>query len=133
MNRLNPDGGSCAPSLGRMPRGANQQAMKPASRSMLSDWYDEKSWSAATQERKSTVQAIVVRRGQTFAVRRRDAMMPAATTIVSAQSPAPSQKSVGAYQRPSTMPSTRWTLPRYSPAGRIPRWPMRPWIWNASE
>src|SRR6185503_21128702 len=104
MNRLRRDGGSAEPSFGRMPRGASQQAMKPASRSMPSDWYDEKSWSEATQERKRAVQAIVVRRGQMFAMSRSDATIPAPMTTESAPSPAPSQKSVGAYQSARTTP-----------------------------
>src|SRR3954452_18240801 len=100
MNRLKGDGGSAAPSPGRMPRGAKKHEMKPASSSIPSDWYDEKSCSAATHDRKSSVAAATAIRGQTLATSRSDATMPAPTTSVSARSPEPSQSSVGAYQTP---------------------------------
>ena len=80
------------------------------------------------QDRNRTVQRIVVRRGQRLAVRRSDEMIPPATTIASAQSPAFSQSSVGAYQRPRKNPSAARTLRRYSLAGRMPRSPISPWI-----
>src|SRR3954463_4871041 len=97
MKRLNGDGGSAAPSPGRMPRGAKKMEMNPASSSIPSDWYDEKSCSAATQERKSSVDRPTVRRGQTFATSSSEQAIPAHASSVSAPSPAPSQSSVGAY------------------------------------
>src|SRR6476659_8149275 len=102
MKRLKGDGGSAAPSPGRMPRGAKKREMNPASSSIPSDWYDEKSSSAATHDRKSSVQRAAVARGQTFATSRSEATIPAATTRVSAASPEPSQRRVGAYQARST-------------------------------
>jgi hypothetical protein len=38
MNKLNLDGGSGAPSPGRIPRGAKKIDRKPASSSIPSDW-----------------------------------------------------------------------------------------------
>src|SRR3954470_18048106 len=104
MNRLSRDGGSAAPSPGRTPRGAKKREMNPASSSIPSDWYDEKSCSAATHDRNSSVQMPTVSRGHTFAASRREAAMPPATSIVSAALPEPSQSSVGAYQKRSTGP-----------------------------
>src|SRR2546423_14817518 len=101
MNSDKRDGGSFAPSPGRAPRGAKKIEMKPASSSIPSDWYDEKSCSALTHERKQSVQSAVVSVGQTLAMRRSEATIPAPTTSASARSPAPSQRSVGAYQKPA--------------------------------
>src|SRR6185437_14640281 len=98
MNRLKREGGSLAPSPGHRPRGANQKAMNPASMSMPSDWYDEKSCRVAMHERKSRVASAIVSRGQTFATTSTEHAIPATTTIVSARSPAPSQNRLGAYQ-----------------------------------
>src|SRR5712671_5672485 len=97
MNRLRRDGGSVAPRAGRMPRGAKKQEMKPASSSMPSDWYEEKSCSTTTHDRKSSVQSATVSRGHTLATSSKEQRRPAPTTIVSARSPAPSQKTDGTY------------------------------------
>src|SRR3954462_5547968 len=91
MNRLNRDGGSVAPSPGRNPRGAKKIERNPASSSMPSDWYDEKSWSAAMHERNSTVDNATVSFGAMWATSSIEHMTPAATTSVSAVSPALSQ------------------------------------------
>src|SRR3954452_22978961 len=104
MNRLNRDGGSVAPSPGRNPRGAKKIDRNPASSSMPSDWYDEKSWSAAMHERKKIVQSATLRRGQTLAIRRSEQIRPAITTATSATSDALIQNSVGAYH-------VRWRVP----------------------
>src|SRR5690349_22804500 len=105
MNRLKRDGGPAAPRPGRRPGGVNQNETNPASRSIPSDWYDEKSCNAATHERKSSVHRAVVRRGKTFAVSSSDETRPQTMTVVSPRSPAPNQKIVGAYQTPLAAPS----------------------------
>src|SRR3954453_17739542 len=97
MNKLNRDGGSVRPSPGRRPHGAKKNEIKPASRSIPSDWYDEKSWSAAMHERKKIVQSATLRRGQTLAMRRSEQIRPAITTATSATSDVLIQNSVGAY------------------------------------
>src|SRR3954464_14810194 len=104
MNKLNRDGGSFRPSPGRRPRGAKKNEIKPASRSIPSDWYDEKSWSAPMHERKSTVHIATAGRGATLTISRTDATIPATTISVSAKSEALSQSRVGAYQTRSTTP-----------------------------
>src|SRR5215213_6370621 len=98
MNRLSADGGLAAPSLGRMPRGAKKNEMKPASSSIPSDWYDEKSCRAATHDRKSTVHTATIARGHTLPTSSSDDAIPATITTVSAALPEPSQNIVGAYQ-----------------------------------
>src|SRR5690242_12869176 len=98
MNRLMREGGSCAPSLGRNPRGANQIEMNPASSSIPSDWYEEKSCSVAMNERNSSVQIAIISRGQMFAVRSNEHTIPAATAANSAPSSQRAQKMLGAYQ-----------------------------------
>src|SRR5215208_7102913 len=98
-NRLARDGGSLAPSPGRTPRGAKKIEMNPASSSIPSDWYDEKSCSAPTHDMKSSVQSATVSRGHTLTVRSTEQTMPAATTAVSAASLALAQNKVGASQK----------------------------------
>src|SRR6266581_2513476 len=105
MNRLKREGGSLAPSPGRVPRGAKKKERNPASSSIPSDWYDEKSCSPPMQERKSTVQIVTVSFGRKLKTRRVDAMRPATTTRVRAKSDALIQSSVGAYQTRSIGPS----------------------------
>src|SRR5437016_825623 len=105
MSRPKRDGGSFAPSPGLVPRGARKNERNPASSSIPSDWYDEKSCSALMQERKSTVQIAIVSRGQKLKTTRIDATRPATTTRVSARSDALIQSKVGAYQTPSIGPS----------------------------
>src|SRR2546423_10750911 len=132
MKRLRRDGGSVAPSRGRTPRGAKKQEMKPASSSIPSDWYEEKSCSTTTHDRKNSVQKATVSRGHTLAMSSSEQRRPAPTTIVSARSPAPNHKTEGTYHNrspPTALPTSR----RYSPAGRMPRSPMSPWIGTASE
>src|SRR5512144_2660516 len=91
MNRLAQRGGSLTPSLGQIPRGARKIERKPASSSMPSDWYDEKSCSTAMHDRKSSVHDATATFGHTFATRSKEQTMPATTTAVSAPSPDPSQ------------------------------------------
>src|SRR6266550_3233930 len=111
MNRLNPDGGSRSPRPGRYPLGAKKNEMKPASSSIPSDWYDEKSCSAPMHERKSRVHSAIVHLGEMLKTTSTDTTMPAMTTSVSAASDALIQSSVGAYQNPCAAPrdlETSW-------------------------
>src|SRR6185503_4585347 len=98
MKRLNVDGGWAAPSFGRRPRGAKKIERHPASSSMPSDWYDEKSWSAAIHERNNSVHNATVSFGATLTTSSTEHRNPAATMSVSAASPALNQSRVGAYQ-----------------------------------
>src|SRR3954453_7976344 len=130
--RARRDGGSNTPSPGRTPPGAKKTDRKPASRSIPLDGYEEKSCAAATNERNRTVQMAQVPRGQTPIVRRTDATRPAQTSRLSAALELENQSSDGICQsavRVGVLP-TAWNR---SEAGRIPRGPMSPWIWAASE
>src|SRR5689334_21669674 len=113
MNSETRDGGLCAPSPGRRPRGARKKEMKPASSSIPSDWYEEKSCSAAMQERKSTVHTATIQRGAMLNTNRIDAVIPKLMTTVCAGSDAFSQNSVGSYQIFSTPPRNRVSCWRY--------------------
>src|SRR5678816_2745035 len=112
MKRLNADGGVLAPSFGRTPRGAKKIERNPASSSIPSDWYDEKSCSAAIHERKRTVHSATLSFGQTFATSAREQSTPAATTTVSAVSPALIHNNVGAYQNWRAPPMIVWICAR---------------------
>src|SRR5947207_9187074 len=105
MKRLKRDGGSLSASPGRFPRGAKKSERNPASSSIPSDWYDEKSCNAPMQERKETVQIAIVPFGQKLKTRRIEATSPATTNSVRAESDAFIQSSVGAYQTRSIEPS----------------------------
>src|SRR6476620_1884943 len=98
MKRLNADGGWVAPRFGRTPRGAKKIERNPASSSMPSDWYDEKSWSAAMHDRKSSVHNAPVSFGAMLATSSSEHTSPAATSRVRAVSPALTHSRVGAYQ-----------------------------------
>jgi hypothetical protein len=98
MKRLSADGGWVAPSFGRRPRGAKKIERNPASSSIPSDWYDEKSWSAAIHERKSSVHNATESFGAMLTTSSSEHMNPAATSSVSAVSPALNHSRVGAYQ-----------------------------------
>src|SRR3954471_12442391 len=98
MKRLTLDGGSAAPSPGQTPRGAKKHEMNPASSSMPSDWYDEKSCSTAMHERKSSVASAIASFGQTFTVMSSEQKRPATTSVVNAVSLAFNQKTDGIYQ-----------------------------------
>src|SRR5678810_1386648 len=88
MNRLARDGGLLAPSFGRKPRGAKKIERNPASSSIPSDWYDEKSWSAAMHDRKSSVHNATVSFGAMLPTSSSEHTSPAATSRVRAVSPA---------------------------------------------
>src|SRR2546423_8778714 len=128
MNNDKRDGGSFAPSPGRAPPGAKKKEMKPASSSIPSDWYDEKSCSEAMHERKSNVQTAIIARGAKFKTNKTDATMPSMITSESAGSDALSHSSVGAYQIFSSAPMAALSWCEYSPAGGMPRWPISPLI-----
>src|SRR4051812_19930156 len=130
--RASREGGWISPSPGRRPPGAKNKERKPASRSIPSDWYEEKSCAAATKERKRMVQIAQAPRGQTLSVSRMEAARPTATRSESAVCEVPSQSSDGTCQSAESdgpCPSAS----NNSEAGRIPREPMSPWIWKASE
>src|SRR5437016_8659030 len=99
MNRLMRDGGSLAPRPGRTPPGAKKIEMKPASSSMPSDWYDEKSCKVETHDRKRNVESATATFGQRFSVSKTDERIPAPTTTVSARSLALAQSTVGVNQK----------------------------------
>src|SRR5512143_2425981 len=126
MKRLIDDGGSALPRLGHTPRGAKKIEIRPASSSIPSDWYDEKSCSVTTHERNSTVQAATLTLGHTFTTTRTEHTIPSATTAVSARSLVPSHKTLGTYHSRLTPGTTADTRPRYSATGRMPRAPISP-------
>src|SRR5438067_9997067 len=130
--RASREGGSPSPSPGRKPPGAKKMERKPASRSIPSDWYEEKSCAAATKERKRTVQMAQVPRGQMLSVSRKEAARPAQTSAERASFELPSQSSDGACQTAES-DGVRPSASKSSEAGRIPRGPISPWICDASE
>ena len=108
-------------------------ATNPASSSIPSDWYPEKSCAAAAKERKSTTQSAQVRRGHRLRVKRIEQTSPAHTSARSAPSPLESQSKVGAAQTDFQPGSARASASRYSPAGSSPRGPISPPISPWSE
>src|SRR5438270_13897180 len=123
--RASREGGDGAPSPGHRPRGAKKTEMNPASSSIPSDWYEEKSCAAATKERKSRVQMAQVPRGQTPTVNRTEATRPPATSAVSAPFELPSQRSEGTCQIAVSAGAGASEV-NNTDAGRMPRGPMRP-------
>src|SRR6185437_5888696 len=116
-NKLILDGGSSAPSPGKMPRGANQIEMNPASSSIPSDWYDENTCSVDTNDRNTRVQIAVIQRGHTFAVSSREETSPTTTATVSAPSPDRSQNTLGVYQKCVAPGRVSLISLRYEPTG----------------
>ena len=112
MKRLIHDGGLEEPRPGRRPLGAKNIDRNPASSSMPSDWYEENSCSVETQERNRIVDSATVTRGEMFATRSSDEIIPAASKIVSAASPEPAQSTDGTYQSREGIGSTAPTRPR---------------------
>src|SRR5436305_14725021 len=94
-NRANRKGGSRSPSPGRRPPGAKKMDKNPASSSIPSDWYEEKSCAAATKERKRTVQIAQVPRGHMLNTSKSEAPSPAHTSAETAAVEVPSQSSEG--------------------------------------
>src|SRR5438128_12253983 len=85
------DGGCAAPRPGRSPGGARNAESSPASRSMPSDWYEEKSRAADTKEMKSAVQRRHIARAQTFSKNSTDPSRPAGPGSLIADAAAPKQ------------------------------------------
>lgn len=106
--------------------------MNPASSSIPSDWYAEKSCAALTKERKHTKQIASIPRGQKFNTSSTDAIMPAQQIPVSICELRENHRSVGTYQWP-VRPNCSATACKYSFAGRIPCGPINPLIWKTSE
>src|SRR4051812_29741762 len=72
-------------------------------------------------------------RGARLSVSSTEAAAPRRVTPRSAASLDPSQNSVGADQTTLRRPSASRPSSRYSPAGRMPRGPLSPVIWKASD
>ena len=92
------EGGLASPSLGRNPRGAKNKEINPASSSIPSDWYPEKSCAALTKERKHAKQIASIPRGHKFNTSSTDAIIPTQQIPVSMCRPLENHSSVGAYQ-----------------------------------
>ena len=92
------------PEARRNPGGAKNRQINPASSSIPSDWYPEKSCAALTNERNATKQMSSVTRGQMFSTRRIEAAIPAQHNISSERSLLPIQSIVGANQKRATPP-----------------------------
>jgi hypothetical protein len=80
------------------------------------------------QLRKSSVESAIVTRGHTFTTTSSEQTIPAATTIVSARSLAPSQNKMGANHRRLMFGTAPRMTSRYPVTGNRPRSPIRPWI-----
>ena|SRR5215472_2100081 len=132
-NKLAREGGCFAASPGRKPGGAKNKQMKPASSSMPSDWYSEKSLDAETNERKQTKQITSIARGQKFKTSTNDAIIPIQHSANSIPEPLEIQTNEGAYQKRTCATPDRAIASRYSLAGRIPCGPISPQIWKNSE
>src|SRR4051794_20864515 len=127
-NKLARDGREFNPSPGQNPRGAKNNEINPASSSIPSDWYPEKSCAALTNEMKQAKQTTSIPRGQTFATTSKDASMPIQHKLTSMCVPAEIHKSVGANQSPRATPSEWCTACKYSFAGSRPCGPINPRI-----
>src|SRR5579872_6516633 len=92
-------GGLFMPHPGHSPLGAKKRARKPASRSIPSDWYSEKSPAAHTKERKQTRQIKKERRGQRLKKARTEQTSPIQLMASSMCELDESQNRVGAYQK----------------------------------
>src|SRR5437773_11027556 len=97
-NQLAREGGLASPHLGRNPRGAKNRAMNPASSSIPSDWYAEKSCAALMNDRKHTKQIASIPLGHKFKTSSTDVIIPTQQIPVSMCGLLESHRSVGAYQ-----------------------------------
>src|SRR5712691_1999060 len=86
------------PSRGRTPGGAKNNERNAASRSMPSDWYDENSCAAETNDKKHTPATAIANLGHRLKRIASDAAMPTQTRTESARSLAPNQRSEGMYR-----------------------------------
>src|SRR5258708_10046802 len=132
MKRLARDGGCDRARPGRTPRGAKKCDRKAASSSLPSDWYDEKSCAAAMNVRKQTPATAMETRGQRLRISVIEAISPMATNVSSARSLDEIHTRDGINQN-AFHPSAALAAWQYAPAGRMPRGPIRPLIWNQSE
>src|SRR5580658_1017090 len=130
--RLRRIGGCAAPRPGRSPDGAKNIEMKPASSSMPSDWYDEKSPEELTKARKHSQQMSRLARGQRFKKTVMDASRPIHVTATMKCVLEEIQKSEGATQK-RLLPGACAMAESVSPAGRMPCSPMSPRTWKSSE
>ncbi len=85
------------------------------------------------QERNAIVHRIEASRGATLIASSTDATMPTHTTMLRARSPADSHNRVGAIQYRLLPGTASRTACKYDVAGRMPRSPIKPWIWKSSE
>src|SRR5437762_5095942 len=114
------EGGCFAPSPGRNPGGAKNKQTKPASSSMPSDWYSEKSRAVDMNERKQTKQITSMARGQKFTRRSSEPIMPIQHSAINMPEPLEIQSKEGAYQKRTCATPDCATACRYSRAGRTP-------------
>src|SRR5271169_3268541 len=98
---------------GRNPPGAIKSERNPASSSIPSDWYPEKSPAALTKERKQTKQMASIPRGQIFKTNRAAAAMPSQQSPISMYEPLENHRTLGTYQY-RAWPTCSATLFRYS-------------------
>src|ERR1700751_6121368 len=98
-HRLRRMGGCAAPRPGRSPGGAKNMEMNPASSSMPSDWYEEKSPAALTNARKQSQQTSRLARGQRLKKTASDASRPIHITATMKCVLEEIQKSDGAIQK----------------------------------
>src|SRR5215813_10066748 len=112
---------------GRRPFGAKNNARKPASSSIPSDWYPENSPAALTKDRKHTKQTSRAPRGTMLAITSNDATIPTQHKAIKECDPLEHQSSVGADQNRAE-PAERAITWRNSFAGRIPTGPIKPRI-----
>src|SRR4051794_25174065 len=96
--RLARDGGECSPQRGRNPEGAKNMDINPASSSIPSDWYPEKSWAALTNERKHRKQITSIPRGQILKTSSSEAIIPTMQSASSILGPLETHNKVGANQ-----------------------------------
>src|SRR5580658_3813049 len=97
--RLRRMGGCAAPRPERNPGGARNMEMNPASSSIPSDWYDEKSPAALTNARKQIQQRSRLARGQRLRKTAMEASRPIHVTATMKCVLEDIQKSEGAIQK----------------------------------
>src|SRR6266496_5626178 len=104
-NRLAREAGCIGPKRGRNPSGAKKKEINPASSSIPSDWYPEKSCAALTKDRKHTKQTTSIPRGHRFNTSSTDAIMPSQQSPLSISGPLETHSTVGAYHNRCQCPS----------------------------
>src|SRR5665213_3396173 len=96
--RLAREGGCGAAKPGQKPRGAKKSARNPASSSMPSDWYPEKSPATETKDKKHAKQNAKLTRGHTLQKASNEAARPTHMIALSAVSLDEIQNNDGASQ-----------------------------------